>query len=186
MFLRFLWDFVFPNFNGLVIFDILSMVHLLYSYQPEIFGLFAGYQLSTYNLHAAWIQLQSLNSQGHISVAHGGFGIASSRGVDERFWPQNGGHGWGTTFQNQHEILQFEDPLNKLSAWGFRSHGFFNTLSIGCPFQKVTFCLGWLGVCFFSTKDMHWRIQVGQRICMGVDFIPTKRAHNLHISTPIH
>lgn len=54
-----------------------------------------------------------------------------------------------------------------------------------CPFQKVTFACR-LGACFLSTKNIHWRIQLGQRICMGVDFIPTKRAHNLHISTPIH
>lgn len=150
MFLRFLWNFVFPNFNGLVNFDILSMVHLLYSYQPEIFGLFARHQLSTYNLNAAWIQLQSLNSQGHISVAHGGFGIASSRGVDERIWPQNGGHGWGTTFQNQHEILQFEDPLNKLSAWGFRSM-FFYTLSTLAPSKRWLLLAG-LGPVFCLQK----------------------------------
>ena len=154
MILRFLWDFVFPNFNGLVNFDILSMVHLLYSYQPEIFGHFARHQLSTYNLNAAWIQLQSLNSQGHISIAHGGFGIASSRGVDlgwenlaTKRWPWMRNHfsksAWNPSV--------WRSPQQIKSLGDFGPMVFYTLRSAG-PSKRWLFAWDGLGPVFFLQK----------------------------------
>ena len=105
---------------------------------------------------------------------------------DERIWPQNGGHGWGTTFQNQHEILQFEDPLNKLSHLGISVPWFFIP-SDRLALPKGDFLLGMAWGQFFfykkyTLKNSGWSENLhGGRFH---HFIPTKRAHNLHISTP--